>query len=68
MENLLKTKKAFKLQILKKYKRGLLRTVFSGKGSHSLLHDAVSHRIDEVCDVLSGKRIPKRRNILSPSY
>ena len=43
----------------KKYKRGLLRTVFSEKGSHSLLHDAVSHRIDEVCDVLSGKRIPK---------
>ena len=23
------------------------------------MHDAVSHRIDEVCDVLSGKRIPK---------
>ena len=44
---------------LKKYKRGLLRTVFSEKGRHSLLHDAVSHRIDEVCDVLSGKRIPK---------
>ena len=44
---------------LKKYKIGLLRTVFSEKGSHSLLHDAVSHRIDEVCDVLSGKRIPK---------
>ena len=44
---------------LKKYKKGLLRTVFSEKGSHSLLHDAVSHRIDEVCDVLSGKRIPK---------
>ena len=44
---------------LKKYKRGLLRTVFSEKGSHLLLHDAVSHRIDEVCDVLSGKRIPK---------
>ena len=44
---------------LKKYKRGLLRTVFSEKGSHSHLHDAVSHRIDEVCDVLSGKRIPK---------
>ena len=44
---------------LKKYKRGLLRTVFSEKGSHSLLHDAVSQRIDEVCDVLSGKRIPK---------
>ena len=44
---------------LKKYKRGLLRTVFSEKCSHSLLHDAVSHRIDEVCDVLSGKRIPK---------
>ena len=47
------------LASLKKYKRGLLRTVFSEKGSHSLLHDAVSHRIDEVCDVLSGKRIPK---------
>ena len=44
---------------LKKYKRGLLRTVFSEKGNHSLLHDAASHRIDEVCDVLSGKRIPK---------
>ena len=44
---------------LKKYKRGLLRTVFSEKGNHSLVHDAVSHRIDEVCDVLSGKRIPK---------
>ena len=47
------------LASLKKYKRGLLRTVFSEKGNHSLLHDAVSHRIDEVCDVLSGKRIPK---------
>ena len=47
------------LASLKKYKRGLLRTVFSEKGSHLLLHDAVSHRIDEVCDVLSGKRIPK---------
>ena len=47
------------VESLKKYKRGLLRTVFSEKGSHSLLHDAVSHRIDEVCDVLSGKRIPK---------
>ena len=47
------------LASLKKYKRGLLRIVFSEKGSHSLLHDAVSHRIDEVCDVLSGKRIPK---------
>ena len=47
------------LASLKKYKRGLLRTVFSEKGSHSLLYDAVSHRIDEVCDVLSGKRIPK---------
>ena len=47
------------LASLKKYKRGLLRTVFSEKGSHSLLHDEVSHRIDEVCDVLSGKRIPK---------
>ena len=42
-----------------KYKRGLLRTMFSEKGNHSFLHDAVSHRIDEVCDVLSGKRIPK---------
>ena len=47
------------VESLKKYKRGLLRTVFSEKGSHSHLHDAVSHRIDEVCDVLSGKRIPK---------
>ena len=47
------------VESLKKYKRGLLRTVFSENGSHSLLHDAVSHRIDEVCDVLSGKRIPK---------
>lgn len=44
---------------LKKYKRGLLRTVISEKSNHSLLHDAASHRIDEVCDVLSGKRIPK---------
>ena len=44
---------------LKKYKRGLLRTVFSEKCNHSLLHDAVNHKIDEVCDVLSGKRIPK---------
>ena len=47
------------LASLKKYKRGLLRTMFSEKGNHSFLHDAVSHRIDEVCDVLSGKRIPK---------
>ena len=44
---------------LKKYKRGLLRTVFSEKCNHSLLYDAVNHKIDEVCDVLSGKRIPK---------
>ena len=44
---------------LKKYKRGLLRTVFSEKCSHSLLRDTVNRRIDEVCDVLSGKRIPK---------
>ena len=44
---------------LKKYKRGLLRTVFSEKCNHSLLHDAVNHKIDEVCDGLSGKRIPK---------
>ncbi len=44
---------------LKKYKRGLLRAVFSDKCNQSLLHDAISHRIDEVCDVLSGKRIPK---------
>lgn len=42
-----------------KYKRGLLRTVFSEKCSHSLLRDTVNRRIDEVCDVLSGKRIPK---------
>ncbi len=36
-----------------------MRAVFSEKCNHSLLHDAVSQRIDEVCDVLSGKRIPK---------
>ena len=47
------------IDALKKYKRGLLRTVFSEKCNHSLLHDAVNHKIDEVCDVLSGKRIPK---------
>ena len=47
------------LASLKKYKRGLLRTVFSEKCNHSLLYDAVNHKIDEVCDVLSGKRIPK---------
>ena len=47
------------IEALKKYKRGVLRTVFSEKGNHSLLRDATSHRIDEICDVLSGKRIPK---------
>ena len=44
---------------LKKYKRGLLRAVFSEKSSHYLLSDAAILRVDEVCDVLSGKRIPK---------
>ena len=53
------TKMQLLIDFLKKYKRGLLRTVFSEKSNHPLLHDAVSHRIDEVCDVLSGKRIPK---------
>ena len=33
--------------------------MFSEKCNHSLLYDAVNHKIDEVCDVLSGKRIPK---------
>jgi len=44
---------------LKKYKRGLLRAVFSEKSSHYLLSDAAILRVGEVCDVLSGKRIPK---------
>ena len=44
---------------LKKYRRGLLRAVFSEKSSHYLLSDAAILRVDEVCDVLSGKRIPK---------
>ena len=44
---------------LKKYKRGLLRAVFSEKSEHYLLSDAAILRVGEVCDVLSGKRIPK---------
>ena len=44
---------------LKKYKRGLLRAVFSENSEHYLLSDAAILRVGEVCDVLSGKRIPK---------
>ena len=44
---------------LKKYKRGLLRAVFLEKSEHYLLSDAAILRVGEVCDVLSGKRIPK---------
>ena len=47
------------VEALKKYKRGLLRAVFSEKSEHYLLSDAAILRVGEVCDVLSGKRIPK---------
>ena len=44
---------------LKKYKRGLLRTIFLEKSALALLETADNLKIEEVCDVLSGKRIPK---------
>ena len=47
------------VEALKKYKRGLLRAIFSEKCEFFLLTDATTLRIGEVCDVLSGKRIPK---------
>ena len=47
------------VEALKKYKRGLLRAIFSENCEFFLLTDATTLRIGEVCDVLSGKRIPK---------
>ena len=44
---------------IKKYKRGLLRTTFLEKSALALLETADNLKIEEVCDVLSGKRIPK---------
>ena len=44
---------------LKKYKRGLLNAFFAEKSDYFLLADASVLKMEEVCDVLSGKRIPK---------
>ena len=47
------------VESLKKYKRGLLNAFFAEKSDYFLLADASVLKIEEVCDVLSGKRIPK---------
>ena len=50
---------------LKKYKRGLLNAFFAEKSDYFLLADASVLKIEEVCDVLSGKRIPKGETFCS---
>ena len=50
---------------LKKYKRGLLKAFFAEKSNYFLLADASVLKIEEVCDVLSGKRIPKGETFCS---
>lgn len=47
------------VESLKKYKRGLLNAFFAEKSDYFLLADASVLKMEEVCDVLSGKRIPK---------
>ena len=42
-----------------KYRRGLLRTIFLEKPALLPIETADNLKIEEVCDVLSGKRIPK---------
>ena len=53
---------------LKKHKRGLLNAFFAEKSDYFLFSDASALKIEEVCDVLSGKRIPKGETILLSSY
>lgn len=48
-----------------KYKRGLLNAFFAEKSDYFLLADASVLKIEEVCDVLSGKRIPKGETFCS---
>jgi len=50
---------------LKKYKRGLLNAFFAEKSDYFLFSDASALKIEEVCDVLSGKRIPKGETFCS---
>ena len=50
---------------LKKYKRGLLNAFFAEKSDYFLLADASILKIEEICDVLSGKRIPKGETFCS---
>ena len=53
------------IEALKKYKRGLLKAFFAEKSNYFLLADASVLKIEEVCDVLSGKRIPKGETFCS---
>ena len=53
------------VESLKKYKRGLLKAFLSEKSNYFLLADASVLKIEEVCDVLSGKRIPKGETFCS---
>ena len=53
------------VESLKKYKRGLLKAFFAEKSNYFLLADASVLKIEEVCDVLSGKRIPKGETFCS---
>ena len=53
------------VESLKKYKRGLLNAFFAEKSDYFLLADASVLKIEEVCDVLSGKRIPKGETFCS---
>ena len=53
------------IESLKKYKRGLLKAFFAEKSNYFLLADASVLKIEEVCDVLSGKRIPKGETFCS---
>ena len=53
------------VESLKKYKRGLLNDFFAEKSDYFLLADASDLKIEEVCDVLSGKRIPKGETFCS---
>ena len=50
---------------LKKHKRGLLNAFFAEKSDYFLFSDASALKIEEVCDVLSGKRIPKGETFCS---
>ena len=47
------------IEAIGKYRRGLLRTIFLEKPALLPIETADNLKIEEVCDVLSGKRIPK---------